>query len=478
MKGWIKTVLILSAFQSDAQAFCGGSQQLPETLSRPKAPRSSQTAITRNTGENVDATFARSATSLQASPNGGSKEKDTKKYKHILALLTIPYSSIDRIANEAILNTAVAHTTGKLSVVLRCEGKDAPSLSSLRRYVGEVYSMLWDVAMATGNPDFLDVVVYPQNLPNAAPEQWVNHLPDLDCVCSHDSICGWVSQSATGRGLQFRDKEGDGMGGLDDHVVALNADRAQRKMRPVTALHVSPWPTGASAELQQEYNVAFLDDDVLDAVSKGKGVVVNGEERDDANGNNVNNGFDSDTCDVSYLVGGARIPTACLFEKVAVGGTFDGLHYGHRKLLTLAVSSVSPISGKLMVGITVDEMLRNKSFADHIPSFDERMEGVRDFLYRLAPGMKNRFRLRPITDAYGPPGTKEEGPEYDALVLSHETLDNGCKLNKYRQEVLGIEPLTLLCTRRTETYGMSSTALRRLRFNQQEEKQKQEGANV
>ena len=436
----VKTLLIFSALQFVAQAFCLGNQQSPQNRLHSKSSSSCKSTPVTQCQAQVDS----------------SNDDGPKKYEHILAMLTIPYTSIDRIANEAILNTAVEHATNKVSVILRCEGGQSPSLANLRRYVGEVYSTLWDFAMASGDPDFLDVVVYPHNLPNAAPEQWVNHLPDLDCVCSHDSICGWVSESALGRGLEFRDKEGRGIGGLDDHVAALNADRAQRNLDPVTALHVDPWPAGASPELQKTNNVAFLDDEVLENANGINGMVCNGDTAavDDV----------SEDGDISSpLLGGVRIPNKSLFEKVAVGGTFDGLHYGHRKLLTLAVSSVNPVSGKLMVGVTVDDMLRKKAFAEHIPSLEERMDGVREFIYRLAPGIKNRVRLEPITDAYGPPGTKKEGAEYDALVLSHETLDNGCKLNQYREETLGLKPLMLLCTRRTETFGMSSTALRRLR---------------
>jgi cytidyltransferase-like protein len=379
------------------------------------------------------------------------------KFKHTLAVLTIPSTSIDRIANEAILDTAVQHGAEKLSVVLRSEGK-TPSLASLRRYVGEVYSTLWDCVMATGNPDSLDVVVYPQNLPNAAPEKWINHQPDLDSVCSHDSICGWVSESARGRGVQFMSKEGDGVGGLDDHVAALNADREQRKLPKVTALHVDPWPSGASLELQQAQNVVFIDDDMLDEpISTPR----NGDEDDEEVG------------EISSLIGGARIPSKSLFNKVAVGGTFDGMHFGHRKLLTLAVSSIDSNSGSLVIGVTVDAMLTSKKFAEHIPPLDERIEGVKDFIYRLAPGIKNRVRFVPISDAYGPPGSAE-GEDFDALVLSHETLDNGCELNNHRQEKWGFQPLTLLCTRRTEPYGMSSTNLRRLRS----EKTKKAGVSV
>jgi cytidyltransferase-like protein len=380
------------------------------------------------------------------------------KFKHTLAVLTIPSTSIDRIANEAILDTAVKHGAEKLSVVLRSEGK-TPSLASLRRYVGEVYSTLWDCVMATGNPDSLDVVVYPQNLPNAAPEQWINHQPDLDSVCSHDSICGWVSESAQGRGVQFMSKEGDGVGGLDDHVAALNADRKQRKLPKVTAIHVDPWPSGASLELHQAQNVVFLDDDMVDEPIR---TPTNGGDDDvDEQG------------EISSLLGGARIPSKSLFNKVAVGGTFDGMHFGHRKLLTLAVSSIDSNTGSLVIGVTVDAMLTSKKFAEYIPALDERMEGVKEFIYRLAPGIKNRVRFVPISDAYGPPGSAG-GENFDALVLSHETLDNGCELNNYRKEKWGFQPLTLLCTRRTEPYGMSSTNLRRLRS----EKIDKAGVNV
>jgi phosphopantetheine adenylyltransferase len=146
------------------------------------------------------------------------------------------------------------------------------------------------------------------------------------------------------------------------------------------------------------------------------------------------------------------------------------MHYGHRKLLTLAISSVQPINGRLLIGVTRDEMLTHKAFAEAIPPLEDRIAGVLDFIGNLAPGMKNRIRCVPISDEYGPPGQPLDSivypgvvNDYDALVLSHETLPTGRKLNVYREEVLGMEPLKLLCTQRTEPHGMSSTALRRMR---------------
>jgi len=409
----------------------------------------------------------------------------------------MPYTSTDKIANEAILDRAIQHTR-KLSVVLRCQAtnngngnsdsnsdsdnhQNSPSLARLQRYVGEVYSTLWDAVSLTDNQDdgtganddyenddddnagdFCDVVVYPQNLPNAAPESWIQDVAeDLDSVVSHDSLCGWVSSSAMGRGKKFQFSEGMGAGGLDAHVRAINAHRRDRNLEPVVAIHVEPWPKGASKEWQMDNHVVFLDDDDDDHDCGND----DGNGDDDRGGKARSNGKSrsDDETNLAGMIGGARIPSGSLFQKVAVAGTFDGMHYGHRKLLTLALSSVSPQSGELVIGVTVDEMLRHKSFHRDIPDLRQRMAGVRDFVYRLAPGIKNRIRLVPIADAYGPPGTPEEGPGFDALVLSHETLDNGHKLNQHRCRALGLEPLTLLCTRRTEPHGMSSTALRRRR---------------
>jgi cytidyltransferase-like protein len=366
---------------------------------------------------------------------------EKKKYRHGLAILRMPSSSIDRIANEAILETAIQQTS-KLSVVLR-SGDDVHSLATIRRYVGEVYSTLWDCSSMASVDDVNNVVVYAQNLPNAAPEQWIHHRDDLDMVCSHDTICGWFSESAMGRGMLFSDQEGGGMGGLEDHVAALNADRQKRDLEPVDVLQVDPWPKGACVDFQKENPVVFMDDEELE--------------------DGATSTSDSDNEDDALFLGGARIESKSLFQDVCVGGTFDGMHYGHRKLLTLAVSSVLPQTGRLLVGVTIDDMLQHKKFAELIPPLEERVAGVRDFLDRLAPGMKNRVKIVPISDPYGPPGSKEDGKDFEALVLSHETLENGHLLNEYRVNALDLKPLVLLCTRRTEAYGMSSTALRKRR---------------
>lgn len=427
---------------------------------------------------------------VDTSPTPQESPQSPKKHKHTLAILTMPHSTSARIANEAILETAISVTTDKLSVVLRTntggsnsatgEGHSNVSLTQLRRYAGEVYSTAWDAALGLderennqneGNKSgdgrlagpissggkLLDLIVYPQNMPNTPPEGWIDLRPDLSCICSHDSITGWVTSDlyAGGSGRQYASKEGQGVGGLQDHVAAVNAERGLKGLEALEALHVCNWPDGA--EVTGDPNVVFLEDE--DAFEKKDNEGVDNESNDS---------FDKG----GGLIGpgGTAIPPSSLYSSVCVGGTFDGMHYGHRKLLTLAISSVQPMNGRLLIGVTRDEMLTHKAFAERIPPLEDRIAGVLDFIGDLAPGMKNRIRCVPISDEYGPPGQpvgSEVYPgvvnDFDGLVLSHETLPTGRKLNFYREDVLGLEPLKLLCTQRTEPHGMSSTALRRMR---------------
>jgi phosphopantetheine adenylyltransferase len=370
----------------------------------------------------------------------------------------MPSTSVDKIANSVILETVVPKSS-KLSVVLRCEGQKSPSLSQLRAYVGEVYSQLWDCVVNSDQSDLIDVVVYPANLPNSAPESWITIQRDLDCICSHSNYMGWFS-TGTGRGKTYASTEG--RGGLDEHVAAVNRERRQRQLRPVAALGVDEkhWPMPvAAATYGRDQHVIFLEDDIPPESSAQEDMMSGEGEAGD------------DTDSSSAFLSGAKPDDATLFEHVAVGGTFDGMHYGHRKLLTLAVSATNPLTGKLLIGVTADKMLQHKQLASMIRPFRDRRQSVIDFVERLAPGMLNRIKVVEITDAFGPPA---HDAKFDALVLSHETLETGCLLNRHRA-AHGMPPLTLLCTRRTEAHGMSSTALRKAAAQQQRQPEPSKG---
>ncbi len=152
--------------------------------------------------------------------------------------------------------------------------------------------------------------------------------------------------------------------------------------------------------------------------------------------------------------------------SVAVGGTFDHLHAGHKLLLNMTAfmlesSSIQskPVDRTLTIGITGDELLRNKKFAGYMQSWDERQKGVLDFLIsildfslpshvtitikrvsesgpngkaviaRLEPDL--RIRCVEISDPFGPTITDES---ISALVISAETRAGGKAVNEKRRE--------------------------------------------
>ncbi|CAG5179277.1 uncharacterized protein ALTATR162_LOCUS9122 [Alternaria atra] len=159
--------------------------------------------------------------------------------------------------------------------------------------------------------------------------------------------------------------------------------------------------------------------------------------------------------------------------SVAVGGTFDHLHIGHKLLLTMfaftlgrrqpSTSDATP--SVLTVGITGDALLVNKKFAEHLESWKERQESTHNFLSSLVyfgapdderihveeikePGPNGHavhvsypsgltIKYVEIWDPFGPTITDKE---ISALVLSLETRGGGAAVNNKRIEQ-GWDPL-------------------------------------
>jgi pantetheine-phosphate adenylyltransferase len=111
--------------------------------------------------------------------------------------------------------------------------------------------------------------------------------------------------------------------------------------------------------------------------------------------------------------------------KVMVGGTFDPLHAGHRKLLTRSFE-LAGAGGCVVIGLTTDEFAGRKTHP--VRSFPERKRDLERFI----KGRKfaAEFRIEPLADRYGP-ATEED---FDALVVSEETLPVGTEINRRRQD--------------------------------------------
>jgi pantetheine-phosphate adenylyltransferase len=108
--------------------------------------------------------------------------------------------------------------------------------------------------------------------------------------------------------------------------------------------------------------------------------------------------------------------------RVAVGGTFDPLHDGHKALLKKALDLIQ--GGDLIIGLTSDEMARNK--IDPVYDFKSRHHEVMKFI-RTQGVIASIVKL---DDPYGPTIIDD----FDYLVVSPETHPVGLKINMIRKE--------------------------------------------
>jgi pantetheine-phosphate adenylyltransferase len=143
-------------------------------------------------------------------------------------------------------------------------------------------------------------------------------------------------------------------------------------------------------------------------------------------------------------------------KTVAVGGTFDELHKGHRILLMRAFE----VGEKVLIGLSSDEFAeklgRQKNHA--IACYEKRLAELKEFLKQN--GLFERAEIIPLDDAYGV--TLSEGV-LDALVVSRETEYMAQEINKKREKK-GLEPLKIMAVEMVPAENhvpISTTRIRR-----------------
>ncbi len=139
-----------------------------------------------------------------------------------------------------------------------------------------------------------------------------------------------------------------------------------------------------------------------------------------------------------------------------MGGTFDHLHEGHRFLLRTALS----ISDKVEIGLTSQDLLKNKQFFSKLEDYDTRKANLETFINSITDLRRiNVVKIRNWADM----DKYAQNPEYDGLVVSQETYENALKLNKNREHK-GLNPLILIVIpmiKNKENKRFNSTSIRK-----------------
>jgi cytidyltransferase-like protein len=141
------------------------------------------------------------------------------------------------------------------------------------------------------------------------------------------------------------------------------------------------------------------------------------------------------------------------FRKVAVGGTFDELHRGHKILLVKAFE----ISERVLIGLCSDEFVKTLGKPHFTATYDERLTDLKKFLGNL--GFSERAEIIPLPNSFGPAVTDKC---IEAVVVSEETKMTANKINDQRQRN-GLNALAIITINMVPSEDCSPISTTRIR---------------
>ena len=129
-----------------------------------------------------------------------------------------------------------------------------------------------------------------------------------------------------------------------------------------------------------------------------------------------------------------------MYKLVAIAGTFDRLHKGHRFFISEAFKQ----GEKVLIGLTSDNFAisklksQNSNLQLKSQNYQERNRQLE--IYLKEEGFLERSTITGIDDVYGP---AVKNNQIEALVVTSDTYEGGRKVNEKRQS-LGLTSLKLL----------------------------------
>lgn len=117
------------------------------------------------------------------------------------------------------------------------------------------------------------------------------------------------------------------------------------------------------------------------------------------------------------------------------------------------------ISEFVEIGLTSQDLLKNKKYASNLEDYQIRKENLVNFINSIANlDCVNIVEIKNWDDM----DNYAQDPEYEGLIISQETYDNALKLNKNREKK-GLKPLILIVIpliRDENNNKISSTSIR------------------
>jgi pantetheine-phosphate adenylyltransferase len=142
------------------------------------------------------------------------------------------------------------------------------------------------------------------------------------------------------------------------------------------------------------------------------------------------------------------------FGKVAVGGTFDELHKGHKTLLNKAFE----VGEKVVIGLSSDEFAAKMGKPHITATYLERLNELQAFLD--SSGFASRAEIVPLQDPYG---LTISCRGLEALIVSEETSSTAQRINSLRV-AKGLPPLEIVAVSMVQAencHPISTTRIRR-----------------
>ena len=144
------------------------------------------------------------------------------------------------------------------------------------------------------------------------------------------------------------------------------------------------------------------------------------------------------------------------FKKVAVGGTFDEFHRGHRVLLIKAFE----IGEQVAIGLCSDKFVAKMGKPHKTATYEERLKELNEFL--RAYNFSGRALIVPLDDPFGTTLTESC---IEALVVSEETEPVGLKINEKRQEA-GLRKLAIVTVIMVPSDNLAPISTTRIRMGE------------